>query len=346
MKSFASDNNSGIHPLIMQAIVDANQGHAVGYGVDEWTNKANAVFRQLFGDDVQPYFVFNGTGSNSVALQSLTRSFQSIICADTAHIYTDECGASAKATTAVLKPVVTPDGKLTPELITQELQELGVQHHSQPRVVSIAQSTEMGTVYTVEELKTLCDFAHSNNLYVHIDGSRLANACAHLGVGLRELSRDCGVDILSLGGTKNGMMMGEVVLAFHPEWNESLMYLRKQSAQLYSKMRYLSAQYLAYFQDDLWLKNATHSNAMAEYLAGQLRNLPGVRFTQKVEVNSLYFILPQEIIKKMLEYYFFYMWDENTNEVRLVCSWDTTKSEVDAFVERLKTILMQSSIQS
>jgi len=329
----------------MQAIIDANQDHAVGYGDDEWTAKADAIFRQLLGEDVQPYYVFNGTGSNSLALQAMTRSFQSIICAATAHIYTDECGAAAKATGAVLKPVVTPDGKLTPELIVRELHGLGVQHHSQPGVVSISQSTEMGTVYTVEELTALCDFAHAHNLYVHVDGSRLANACACLGVGLRELSRNCGIDLLSLGGTKNGMMMGEAVIAFHPEWNDRLMYYRKQSAQLYSKMRYLSAQYIAYFQDNLWLKNATHANAMAAYLAGQIRNLQGVHFTQNVEVNSLYLILPQEVIRKMLEHYFFYMWDENTNEIRLVCSWDTTKPEVDAFVERLKTILIQSSIQ-
>ena len=340
MKSFASDNNSGIHPLIMQAIVDANQDHAVGYGDDEWTAKADAVFRKIFGEDVQPYYVFNGTGSNTVALQTVTRSFHSVICSDTAHIYTDECGAAAKATGAMLKPVATPNGKLTPELIAHELHGLGVQHHSQPHVVSIAQSTEMGTVYTVEELKAICDFAHSHNMYVHVDGSRLANACARLGIGMRELSRDCGVDLLSLGGTKNGMMMGEAVVAFHPEWNERLMFYRKQSAQLYSKMRYLSAQYIAYFQDDLWLQNATHSNAMAEYLASQIGNLHGVHFTQKVEVNSLYLILPQEVIRKMLEYYFFYMWNENTNEIRLVCSWDTTKSEVDVFVKRLKTILM------
>jgi len=340
MKSFASDNNSGVHPQIIQAIIDANQGHAVGYGDDEWTGKADAVFRQQFGEDVQPYYVFNGTGSNVTALQALTRSYGSIICAATAHIYTDECGAPAKATTAVLKPVSTPDGKLTPGLIAQELHGLGVQHHSQPQVVSISQSTEMGTVYTVEELKTLCDFAHSHNLYVHMDGSRLANACAHLGVGLRELSRDCGIDILSLGGTKNGMMIGETVVAFRPGWNDNLMYYRKQSAQLYSKMRYLSAQYLAYFQDDLWLQNAGHSNAMAACLASQIRNLQGVHFTQKVESNSLFLILPQEVIRKMLEKYFFYMWDENVGEIRLVCSWDTAQPDVDAFVECLKTILL------
>jgi threonine aldolase len=198
----------------------------------------------------------------------------------------------------------------------------------------------MGSVYTVDELKALCDFAHSYNMYVHMDGSRLANACARLGTGLRELSRDCGVDIISLGGTKNGMMMGEAVIAFRPDWNKQLIFYRKQSAQLYSKMRYLSAQFIAYFQDGLWLQNAAHANAMAEYLAGQIRNFPGVHFTRKVEVNSLFLILPQEVIRKLLENYFFYMWDESANEIRLVCSWDTTPSDVDAFVDYLKTILI------
>ena len=342
MKSFASDNNSGIHPQIIQAIIDANEGHAVGYGDDELTSKADAVFRSIFGEDVKPYYVFNGTGSNVVALQAATRSYQSIICAATAHINTDECGAPAKATGTVLKPVSTPDGKLTPELIARELHGIGVQHHSQPQVVHISQSTEMGTVYSADEVKTLCDFAHSQGMYVHMDGSRLANACAHWGIGLRELSRDCGVDLLSLGGTKNGMMMGEAVVAFHPEWNENLMYYRKQSAQLYSKMRYLSAQYLAYFKDGLWLRNAAHANAMAEYLADQIQHLPGVRMTQKVEVNSLFLILPEDVIRKMLESYFFYMWDESANELRLVCSWDTAQSDVDAFVRLLKTLLIQS----
>ena len=339
MKSFASDNNSGIHPQIIQAIIDANAGHAVGYGDDKWTSEADSIFRKIFGDDVQPYYVFNGTGSNAIALQAITRSYQSILCAETAHIFSDECGAPAKATAAVLKPVSTPDGKLTPELIAKELHGLGVQHHSQPQVVSISQSTEMGTVYTAEEVKSLCNFAHSNNLYVHMDGSRLANACASQNIGLRELSRDCGVDILSLGGTKNGMMMGEAIIAFRPEWNESLMYYRKQSAQLYSKMRFLSAQYIAYFHDDLWLKNALHSNAMAQYLANGIRDLQGVHFTQKVEVNSLFLILSQDIIKKLLEKYFFYMWDEDANEIRLVCSWDTSASDVDDFVSYLKKII-------
>jgi threonine aldolase len=339
MKSFASDNNSGIHPQIVQAIIGANQGHAAGYGDDEWTNRADAVFSRLFGDDVQPYYVFNGTGANVIALQALTRSYHSIICTTTAHIYCDECGAPAKATAAVLRPISTPDGKLTTELIAKELHGLGIQHHSQPQVVHISQTTELGTVYSVEEVKAICNFAHSHNLYVHMDGSRLANACAHSGIGLRELTRDCGVDMLSFGGTKNGMMIGEAVVAFRPEWNERLMYYRKQSAHLYSKMRFLSAQYLAYFQDDLWLKNAKHSNAMANYLAAQIQDLPEVRFTQKVESNSLFLTLPSVVIQKLLENYFFYIWNENANEIRLVCSWDTTPSDVDTFVSQLKKIL-------
>ncbi|MDR0796095.1 MAG: low specificity L-threonine aldolase [Tannerella sp.] len=340
MKSFASDNNSGVHPRIIQAIIDANQGHALGYGDDNWTEEADVVFRKIFGEDVQPYYVFNGTGSNVVALQALTRSYESIICTATAHIYSDECNAPGKATAAVLKAVATPDGKLTPELIAKELHGLGIQHHSQPRVVYISQSTEMGTVYTVEEVKAICDFAHTHDMYVHMDGSRLANACARLSIGLRELSRDCGVDILSLGGTKNGMMIGEAVVAFRQEWNQSLMFYRKQSAQLYSKMRYLSSQYIAYFQEDLWLKNATHANAMAQYLAGKIQNLPGVRFTQKVEANSLFLILPKKAAQKLMENYFFYFWDEDAGEARLVCSWDTTQSDVDDFVECLKKVLL------
>ena len=343
MKSFASDNNSGVHPQIIEAIIQANQGHAVGYGDDDWTRKTDALFRKTFGDDVQPYYVFNGTGANVVALQALTRSYHSIICASTAHVYSDECGAPAKATAAILKPLVTLSGKLTPDLIMQELHGFGVQHHSQPKVIYISQATEMGTIYSAEEVKTLCNFAHFHNLYVHMDGSRLANACARLGIGMRELSRDCGVDILSLGGTKNGMMMGEAVVAFRPELNESLLYYRKQSAQLYSKMRYLSAQYNAYFENDLWLQNARHSNEMAEYLANQIDGLQGVHFTQKIESNSLFLILPPEVIRKMLENYFFYIWDEATHEIRLVCSWDTSKDDVDAFVNHLKTALLYTS---
>ncbi len=340
MRSFASDNNSGVHPLVMDAILKANEGHAVGYGSDEWTKRAESCLAKVFGNDIKPFLVFNGTGSNMLALQTMTRPFHSIISADTGHINSDECGAPAKFTSCMVKEIVTPDGKLTPEMIEPLLHGMGDQHHSQPKVIYISQSTEMGTVYTLDEIKRMCDFAHAHGLYVHMDGSRLANAAARLGVGLRELSRDCGVDILSLGGTKNGMMMGEAVIAFRPELAENLKFYRKQSAQLYSKMRYMSAQYLAYFENDLWLENATHANEMAQLLASKIKDLPGVRFTQKVEANALILTMPRKVIDEMLESYFFYFWDEDNDEIRLVCSWDTTIEDIESFVGTLSKKLL------
>lgn len=340
MKSFASDNNSGVHPLIMEAIVNANQGHAVGYGDDKWTKKADECLEGIFGKDVEPYYAFNGTGSNMIALQAATRPFHSIVSAATGHINVDECGAPAKFTSCMVKEVATLDGKLTPELINEQLHGFGDQHHSQPKVIYLSQATELGTVYTAEELKAISDLAHSHNMYVHMDGSRLANACAYLDVGMKELSRDCGVDILSLGGTKNGMMMGEAVIAFCPELAENLKYYRKQSAQLYSKMRYLSAQFTAYFQDNLWLKNARNANEMAAFLANGIKDISGINITQQLESNAIFLTMPKEVIQKMQETYFFYIWNEERNEVRLVCSWDTTKEDVDAFISHLKTVIL------
>jgi threonine aldolase len=335
MRSFASDNISGVHPQIMNAIVGANQDHVAGYGGDEWSRRADDTFCEIFGENIIPYFVFNGTGANTIALQAATRPFNSILCASTAHIYTDECGAPTHLTSAQLITIETPDGKLSPKLLLPYLQGFGDQHHSQPKVVYISQSTELGTIYSPEEIRAICDCAHSYNMYVHVDGSRLANACARLGKNMREISRDCGVDILSLGGTKNGMMMGEAVIAFRPELAENLKYIRKQSTQLYSKMRYLSAQYIEYFHKGLWLENAKNANAMADYLAEQIRPLPEIQFTQKVESNSLFLIMPEKAIRKMLEKHLFYVRNEAVGEIRLVCSWDTTKEDIDTFVSDL-----------
>ncbi len=335
MKSFASDNNSGVHPVIMEAIVQANREHAIGYGDDDWTRKADEKLREIFGEDILPYYVFNGTGANMVALQASTRPFHSILSASTGHISVDECGAPSKFTACPVKEIETPDGKLTPEKVAGRLHGFGDQHHSQPKVIYLSQTTELGTVYTPEELRTLCDLAHSYGLYVHMDGSRLANACASLGVGMRELSRDCGVDILSLGGTKNGMMLGEAVIAFRPELAENLKYYRKQSAQLYSKMRYTSAQYIAYFENDLWLENACHANRMAALLANRILGFPGIHFTQKIESNALFLTMPERLIREMKEHYFFYTWNEANNEVRLVCSWDTAEEDIEDFVSLL-----------
>ncbi|MDR0370445.1 MAG: low specificity L-threonine aldolase [Prevotellaceae bacterium] len=338
MKSFASDNNSGIHPNILRAIERANVGHVIGYGDDPYTKQSDDRIRELFGGNIIPHYVFNGTGANAIALQALTQPYNLILTASTGHIYVDECGTPVKTTGCLLKGIETPDGKLTPELIAPHLTGFGDQHHSQPKVISISQPTEMGTVYTPDQTRRITALAHEHNMYVHMDGSRLANACAHLGLSMRELSRDCGIDVLSLGGTKNGMMMGEVVVPFRYEPAENMRFYRKQTTQLYSKMRFLAAQFLAYFENDLWLKNALHANEMAKLLAQKLMELPDVRLTQAVESNAVFLTMPRKKIDASLQSYFFYFWNEKINEIRLVCSWDTTEDDLTAFVEMLRTL--------
>jgi threonine aldolase len=337
MRSFASDNNSGVHPLVMQAIEEANANHAVGYGDDEWTHRAETALKEAFGENAQPFIVLNGTGANSVALQAITRSFNSILCASTAHIYVDECGAPARMTGCQLTPIETPDGKLSPELIAPHLHGFGVQHHSQPGVVYISQVTELGTVYTAREVRALADFLHSRGMYLHMDGARLANACAYLGCSLKEITASAGVDVLSFGGTKNGMMMGEAVVAFRPEIAESIKYFRKQSAQLSSKMRYLSAQFIPYM-NGLWLENGRHANQKAAELAVVLAKYPQIKLTQKVESNQIFCTIPTEALEVLQKHYFFYMWNEARGEARFVTSWDTTAEDIAAFAHLLEKI--------
>ncbi len=354
MRSFASDNNASVHPRVMQAVADANRDHAVGYGDDDWTRRAAAALRRAFGfEDVdrgsaagsagsaasggesdtvcEPFFVFNGTGANSIALQAVTRSFNSIVCASTAHIYVDECGAPARMTGCQLLPIDTPDGKLTPGMIAPHLHVLGVEHHPQPAAVYISQTTELGTIYSPAEIRALADFLHTRGLVLHMDGARLANACAATGCTLREMTIDAGVDVLSFGGTKNGMMIGEAVVAFRPHIARNMRFIRKQSAQLASKMRYLAAQWPAYLEGDLWLANALHANNMARKLAAVLERRPEVRFTQRVESNQIFCIMPPELLARLKEKYFFYMWNEAAGEARFVTSWDTTESDVISF---------------
>lgn len=337
MRSFASDNNSGVHPRVMDAIIKANDNHAVGYGDDPWTAAATSKIQEVFGKDASPFFVFNGTGANSVALQAITRPFNSILCAETAHIYVDECGAPARMTGCAIVPIPAADGKLTPELVRPHLRNFGVCHHSQPKAVYISQVSELGTIYTVEEVKAIADLLHSYDMYLHMDGARLANACERLGCSMRELTVEAGVDILSFGGTKNGMMMGEAVISFRPEISENLQYYRKQSAQLASKLRYLSAQFIPYL-DGLWLENARRANAAATRLAEALKRYPEIRFTQKIESNQLFFTIPAEPLKKLQEKYFFYMWNEAINEARLVTSWDTTDEDIAEIEQTLQEI--------
>lgn len=339
MKSFASDNNSGVHPDIMQALIHANKEHVVAYGSDNITEKAIATLRKYFGEQTGVFFAFNGTGANVIALQACLKSFNAVICSETAHINVDECGAPVRFTGCPLFPLSTSDGKLTPELIKHKLHGFGDQHHSQPKVIYISQSTELGTLYTLSEIKNICDLAHAYDMYVHVDGARLANAAAAMNVSLKNLTGDCGVDILSFGGTKNGMMMGEAVVSFRKELTEYLHFYRKQSAQLFSKMRYLSAQFIAYFENDLWLKNAEHANRMARLLADELNGIPEIRLTQKVQTNALFLIMPPELINKLREHYFFYVWDEEINEIRLVTSFDTDERDISAFVETVKKLL-------
>ncbi len=336
MRSFASDNNSGVHPLVMEAIAKANDNHAVGYGDDPWTAAATDKIRAVFGPSADPFFVFNGTGANSVALQAVTRPFNSILCATTAHIYVDECGAPARMTGSAVTPIPTPDGKLTPELIRPYLCNFGVCHHSQPKAVYISQVSELGTVYTIEEVRALADLLHAYHMYLHMDGARLANACAHLNCTMKQVTVDAGVDILSFGGTKNGMMMGESVISFRPEVSENLAFYRKQSAQLASKLRYLSAQFIPYLTDNLWLENALRANISAEKLADVLRQYPEIHFTQAVESNQLFFTIPENPLKRLQEKYFFYMWNEANREARLVTSWDTSGEDIARFEQDLK----------
>jgi len=335
MRSFASDNNSGVHPLVMEALAKANTDHAFGYGDDQWTAEAAIKIKDTFTQDCEPLFVFNGTGSNIVALQLLTRPYNSILCAETAHIYVDECGSPVKATGCQIRPIETSDGKLTPELILPHLHGFGDQHHSQPGAIYISQCTELGTVYTVKELKAITELAHQYGMYVHMDGARIANAAAALNVSLKALTVDCGIDVLSFGGTKNGLMMGECVVVFNPSLAKSAKFYRKQSAQLASKMRYLSCQFTAYLTDNLWLKNATHANNMAQLLYNGLKTYPDIKFTQKPETNALFLSMPRSVIDKLMETYFFYFWKEENNEIRLVTSFDTTEDDVLEFINAL-----------
>lgn len=338
-RGFASDNNSGIHPDILKAIHSANEGHAVGYGGDKITEMAIQRFKQEFGEDIDVYFVFNGTGANVLGLSTLSHSFHSIICADTAHIQTDECGAPEKLTGSKLLPVETIKGKISPDVIRRYLHGFDFEHHSQPKIISISQVTELGTLYTVEEIKEISDLAHEYGMYVHMDGARLANAAVALDLPFRAFTRDAGVDVLSFGGTKNGMMIGEAVVFFNAELTKSTKYIRKQSMQLYSKMRFVSAQFLAYFENDLWKKNASHSNKMAKLLEQEVKKIPAIQLTQEVNANGVFAIVPREIIPQLQEKYFFYVWDEHRSEVRWMTSFDTQEEDILNFTSLIKSLV-------
>ena len=335
-RGFASDNNAGVHPRVMEALRAANEGHVVAYGDDPFTERARARVRAHFGDEAEVFFVFGGTGANVLALQALARPHHAVVCAETAHVYVDECGAPERFAGCKLLPVRTVDGKLRPEDVEPLLGRLGDQHHVQPRVVAVSQPTELGTVYRVEELEALSEFARARGLRLYVDGARLANAAAHLGVGLAEAAR--GADAVSLGGTKNGMMYGEAVVFPRRETAADFLFVRKQGAQLASKMRFIAAQFEALLADDLWLETASHANRMARLLADELSALPHVRLTQPVESNGVFAVIPREHIAAIQKEFFFYVWDEPRSEVRLMCAFDTTEDDVRGLVRAIRAV--------
>jgi threonine aldolase len=338
-RSFASDNNAGVHPRVMAAIASANEGHVIAYGDDVYTARAVKKFQEHFGKDADVYFVFGGTGANVLGLKAVTQPHHAIICAESAHINVDECGAPEKFTGCKLLSVATPDGKIRSEQIKPFLHGLGFEHHVQPRVISISQATEMGTVYTPRELKVLAKFAHDNNMLLHMDGARVSNAAANLKVKLRAITRDAGVDIMSFGGAKNGMMYGEAVVFFDKSLARDFKYTRKQGTHLPSKMRFISAQFEALLTRDLWRQNAEHANHMAQLLASELSKVPRVSITQKVDANGVFALVPKEYVELLQKKYFFYVWNEETSEVRFMTSFDTTEADIKDFVALVRKIV-------
>ena len=334
-RGFGSDNHSGAHPRFLEALAAANDGHATAYGDDLWCERAAEKFRSLFGEETDVYFTMTGTGANVIALGSLCSKWDAVICPESAHIFIDECGAPERVAGVKLVPISTEDGKLTPENVTPHLTGFGFEHHAQPRVLSISQVSEYGTVYTAKEVRALADIAHEHGMVLHMDGARLANAAAALGVPVREFTVDAGVDVLCFGGTKNGMVFGEAVLFFGDARTDAVPYVRKQSTQLASKMRYIGAQFEAALDGELWLELGAHANAMACHLAEKVLQMPGVEITQPVDANEVFAIIPHETIEPMQEEFHFYTWDESRDEIRWVCSWDTRPEDVDALAARL-----------
>ena len=334
LRGFASDNYAGAHPEVLAAIADANGGHQISYGEDVYTARLQEVMKEHFGDTAETFPVFNGTGANVTALTSMLPRWGAVIAASTAHINTDEGGAPERMTGLKLLTVDTPYGKLTPELIDQQAWGWGDEHRAQPLAVSITQTTELGTLYTVEEIRAIADHAHSHGMKLHLDGARIANAAAALGVPLRDFTTDAGVDILSFGGTKNGLLYGEAVVVLNPEASDGLIYLRKLTMQLSSKMRFVSAQLIALLTDDLWLRSAGHANEMATRLRTSLEaaNLPALSFARDTQANAVFAVLPNEAADRIREKFRFYDWDAAANEVRWMASFDTTEHDIDAFV--------------
>ncbi|MFF3838604.1 threonine aldolase family protein [Streptomyces sp. NPDC001930] len=336
VRGFASDNYAGAHPEVLAALALANDGHQVAYGEDQYTEHLQRIMHSHFGPSAEAFPVFNGTGANVTALQALTDRWGAVICAESAHINVDEGGAPERMGGLKLLTVPTPDGKLTPELIDRQAWGWEDEHRAMPQVVSITQNTELGTVYTVDEIRAIVEHSHAKGMKVHLDGARIANAAASLDVPMRAFTNAVGVDVISYGGTKNGMLFGEAIVVLNPDAVSHMKHLRKLSMQLASKMRFVSVQLEALLAKDLWLRNARHANAMAQRLAAGVRELDGVEILYPVQANAVFARLPHEVTRRLQERFRFYFWDESAGDVRWMCAFDTTEDDVDAFLQALK----------
>jgi len=330
-RAFASDNWAGVHPEVLAAMAEVNVGHVPSYGADPFTRDAEERIRAALGEDAEVFLVFSGTAANVLCLQSMVRSHQAVICAETAHVHTSECGAAEKQIGCKLLPVPSPNGKITVPGIRQHLHDIGNEHHVQPRAITITQATEYGTVYTPQEIRAIADFAHTHSLLLHMDGARLFNAAAFLDVPLRAITSGAGVDALSFGGTKNGLVAGEAVVFFKQVLADDFEFRRMQGMQLASKMRFIAAQYSALLSNDLWKRSASHANRMAQLLAGELAGIKGVALTQQVQANEVFVTMPPAIIPKLQERWPFHVWDEAKSEARLITSFDTEEADIADF---------------
>ncbi|MDZ4661899.1 MAG: beta-eliminating lyase-related protein [Pseudomonadota bacterium] len=337
-KGFGSDNHCGAHPKIAQAIIDCNKGHVPSYGTDELCERAIEVFKKNFGTRTQVYFVFNGSAANTLSLKALTQSFNSVFCSDVSHIYNDECGAPEMIGHCKLIPLASQNGKINLKTITEQYVRLGDQHSTQPKVISLTQPTEVGTVYSLKEIKEICDFAHSKNMYVHVDGARLPNAAVTLNCTFKELTTDLGVDVISFGGTKNGLVFGEAVLFLMPQLAQNFQYIRKQCLQLPSKSRFVAAQFLALFEKELWRDNATYVTKLAQSLYQEVKDIKSIEVTEPVQSNAVFIKMPKEYVKILRDKYFFYVWDEKTFECRIMMSFDNTIEEIKDFARLIREL--------
>lgn len=337
--SFGSDNNAPVHESVFRAMQEANQGDTIAYGDDLYTLEAEHRLKTVFGTDTQSFFTFSGTGANVAAISHLCRPYHAVVCSARSHLHNDECGALERFGGSKLLVLPSEDGKIAPNQIEPLLHSVGFQHHSQPKLISITQATEMGTVYTPSEISAIARFANDNDMFLHVDGARIANAAASLNISMREMITDTGVDVLSFGGTKNGLMIGEAIVFMNSDLARDFGYTHKQSMQLASKMRYISAQFNALLSNDLWLRNAQHANFMAKLLEEKIREIPEIVITQPVQTNAVFAIIPAEAIERLLTRFFFYVWNSDRHEVRWMTSYTTTEPDIDAFVDAIKDAL-------